>query len=997
MRSKQTKVTEIVFVIGITMLFLTFLGFQYAHRDSFSPLNYEVTCLEQPATLILEDGTSMPIAGEDAYFHYDEAKPDELLTIVMQLPEIDDKDRCITIFSTEQNIGIYIDGEERAYYNDEQYRLAGSYSASRFVTVSVGPQDSGKELRVTYQTSIATYAGVLSCPKYATIQDMLYWIYFRYIGQIAAALLLFAVGVIFIIFDTVLRLKKRADKGIGYLGIFSIVIAAWLTCQSNMRVFYSSYLSSVNLMALYMVMIAPAPIILFFNILMKYQYQKHFTILVSVAMANTALCIVLEFAGIADVINLLPVTHTIIIACCGLCLLDFCRYMKDGEITEPKAIIIGMVGFFFTVILEEANLLFLDWFFVGKYLGYGTLFLMILLGYAAFRSSEEQEREYLEAVRASQVKSSFLGNMSHEIRTPISTIMGMNEMILNESNERMVINYAQNIRNAGNILLSLVNDILDFTKIEAGRMEIVPARYELRNVLNDLLQAVGSRATLKGLGIRLDVERSTPNVLYGDELRIRQAVTNLLTNAVKYTQKGGITLKIRYVKLSEDEIRLYISVEDTGIGIRSEDQQRLFESFVRLDENRNRSVEGTGLGLAITSSIVSAMQGKIELHSEYGKGSAFTISLVQKVLDHEPVGDFEDWYVYMVRRPKQYLNQYDASDVRLLVVDDNEMNLEVIKGLLKKTGAAIDAAASGRECLELVKQKEYDLILMDHMMPEMNGIDTFKKLQEQRPKGAKNIPVVALTANAVSGAREEYLKLGFADYIAKPVEYRKLIEVMKKFLPDRVRLRAEAADEQLSGEEYLEQKGIHVQAALKYTAGDFDQYVHLLELFTSDRDRTKQKLLAEAYAEYNWKNYVTYVHGLKNCARMIGADELADMAYEHECRGKEHDKKYIRQSFDALLDIWNQTEDVIRGWLERTTDRKEAAQDAGPDEAEWTQQIDKVVQYLDVFQKKEALEVLEGLAQCRLKPWQEQLVGETIQAVKSYDYERAILILTKRE
>lgn len=581
MKSKFTKYLENFFIIAVSLLFLVFFILQVTSRDEFSPWNNKVEILKEDAGLLLEDGTVIPIEEKDGYFMYADARPGETLTVVMQLPEIDRQNRVISVFSTEQDVGIYIDGVERIYYNDEEYRLAGSYSASRFVMVPVYEEDSGHELRVTYKTSVALYAGSMACPKYAREQDMLYWIFLRYAGQITSAVILLAVGIIFILFSVVLRYKRRDDKGIGYLGIFSIIIAVWLLCQSNMRVFYSSYLSGVNLMAFYMIIIIPIPILMFFNNLMKYRYQKHINLMIVITILNTIMCLALEFMGIADTITTIPIAHVIITVCCVICLTDFCRYMKSGDIVEPFAMILGMGCFFSVVLIEEINLLFFNWFFVGKYIGYGTLFFMICFGYAAFRSSEEQEREYREAVRANKIKSDFLGNMSHEIRTPISTILGMNEMILNESDNREIIGYARNIRNAGNILLALVNDVLDFAKIEAGKMEITPVRYELRNMLNDLMQTIGTRASMKGLAIELDVEKTTPNILYGDEIRIRQAVTNLLTNAVKYTQKGGITLKVRYVNVGEEELRLYISVSDTGIGIRKEDQNRLFQSFCK--------------------------------------------------------------------------------------------------------------------------------------------------------------------------------------------------------------------------------------------------------------------------------------------------------------------------------------------------------------------------------------------------------------------------------
>ena len=332
MKSKFTKYLEIFFAIAVGLLFLVFFILQVTNRDEFSPWNNKVEILKEDACLLLEDGTEVPIEEKDGYFMYADARPGETLTVVMRLPEIDRQNRVVSVFSTEQDVGISIDGVERIYYNDEEYRLAGSYSASRFVMVPVYEEDSGHELRVTYKTSVALYAGSMACPKYAREQDMLYWIFLRYAGQITSAVILLAVGIIFILFSVVLRYKRRDDKGIGYLGIFSIIIAVWLLCQSNMRVFYSSYLSGVNLMAFYMIIIIPIPILMFFNNLMKYRYQKHINLMIVITILNTIMCLALEFMGIADTITTIPIAHVIITVCCVICLADFCRYMKSGDI-----------------------------------------------------------------------------------------------------------------------------------------------------------------------------------------------------------------------------------------------------------------------------------------------------------------------------------------------------------------------------------------------------------------------------------------------------------------------------------------------------------------------------------------------------------------------------------------------------------------------------------------------------------------------------------------
>ncbi len=537
------------------------------------------------------------------------------------------------------------------------------------------------------------------------------------------------------------------------------------------------------------------------------------------------------------------------------------------------------------------------------------------------KTRQSIEDQLQSAKSANEAKSRFLSSISHEIRTPINAVLGFDEMILRESKDQEILGYARDIQSSGKTLLALINDILDFSKIEAGKMEIIPVEYELGSLMNDIVNMSEMRAREKSLKLFVDVDENIPHILFGDEIRIKQCIINIITNAVKYTEEGAVTLKVSYEVATDEEffdddedyIDLKVSVSDTGIGIRQEDMDKLLTAFERIDEKNNRTVEGTGLGISIVTSLLGMMNSKLEVDSEYGKGSVFSFVIRQKVINWDKVGDFAKKVKESQKEVHGYKESFHAEKARLLVVDDTRTNLTVIEGLLKQTKMQIDTATSGMDALSLIRNNKYDIIFLDHRMPEMDGIQTFHTMQEMEGNLNRETPVIALTANAISGSREMYFKEGFTNYMSKPVDPVKLEEMILSYLPKELISRPgddsyveegapDDGEEKAIIKELLKINGIDVNTAIERCGSAVAARDVMRDFWLAIDDRAGY---IERYeTEKNIKDYTIYVHGLKSSARAIGALDLSEKAEYLEACGNGGDIDEIEMLTPGLLTLY---------------------------------------------------------------------------------------------
>lgn len=646
----------------------------------------------------------------------------------------------------------------------------------------------------------------------------------------------------------------------------------------------------------------------------------------------------------------------------------------------------------------------------------GSLMLLVVIAWnKQLQVRLKQKAE--EAETAANSKSAFLANISHEIRTPLNAILGMNELVLRESRQPHIKEYAMYIKNSGKSLLTIISDILDLSKIESGKVYLVNENYSLSSLVEDVERSIQKRIMEKGLELKIYVEPELHENLKGDEVRIKQIIMNLLTNAVKYTEKGEVRLYITGTVVDNKQ-DLTIEVSDTGIGMRSEDMDKLFTNFERLDLKRNRSVEGTGLGLPITKNLLVAMGGDITVSSVYGEGSTFTATVGQEIVNEEQIGDYRKKYKEKLHHEVRYHESFHAEDARILVVDDNEVNLKIVVGLAKNTKLQIDTALSAAEGLKLIRQHSYQLLLIDHMMPEMDGIEMLQHVKTMDGGIYKDIPAVAITANALSGAKQTYLDAGFCGYLSKPIDPERFEQIIKDNLPQEYV--TECGDgngdtategQETDGtsdpkqEEEWSILGIDIAKALSYIGGSRELYISLLQTYLDGSEERIRKL-EECKNKEDIFNYDITIHGLKGISASIGADSMAIAAagLEEACKDPQTAMTYIQMNHDQVVSRYRELLEQIKKWLANIETDGKIEKEAVTNITEMLTIISDLKTAVFEYKEKAACTCLERLYKTEIPELADEMgakyygiLDKLYQYVSDYDMDKAYELAEKLE
>lgn len=855
---------------------------------------------------------------------------------------------------TGANVRVFLDGEPLYQYEASDTGLEETpENNEHFFNIPADFQTG--ELFITLTVTHPNKAA-LSDVKIKTHDMMLIGVVGNDIADISCCLLMVIMAIILFVLALIRRYTGQPNRGELVLGITALSSGFYYFIETDtLSIFYD--FQNAYIIGDYLSLMLPLFLALYFKKILQMKYPHRFRILLSSMMLCTVIQIFtqvfiepdikkLEYISVTAkavicviaVISLIPLyrknkNYSILLSMFSISLLLSGTIIDLFSNTPFDYMYNNLAGQYsmtiFSIMMTVVHILHLS-----KEYQAATEKNALLLkeqvnttkqqNLQLIQAKKEADAARQEALAANEAKGKFLARMSHEIRTPINAVLGMDEMILRESGESQIKEYAMDIYTAGQTLLALINEILDFSKIDSGKMEIVSAEYDFSSLINDLSNMISQRVKSKNLAFKAEIDPSIPSRLYGDDVHIRQILTNLLTNAVKYTHEGTVWLRVLCQTSTETAI-LKFEVEDTGIGIKEEDLPKLSAEFERIEEEKNRNIEGTGLGMSITIQLLELLNSKLCVESTYGKGSKFYFDLEQKIINPTPIGDFES-RIEQIAESYHYNAALFAPNAKILVVDDNATNRKVLRNLLKETKVQITDANGGRECLELVQKNHYDLIFLDHMMPEMDGVETLHHIKELSNCPCENTPIIVLTANAISGAKENYLSEGFDDFLSKPIVPEKLENLMKKMLPKELLQKRSKESEPVlplaktdTTDALLEQlpyvDGLDWHYAWQHLP-DIELLEYTVKEFYLQIDTAADKL-KQAYQKISetdaLEQYRILVHSMKSLSATVGLIPLSGLAKILEYAAKDGKIDVITSLTDIFLEEWRSYRQKLQG------------------------------------------------------------------------------------
>ena len=890
---------KIFFLVLLAVSCVYFLAYQFAEK----PIDLDTTnaVVLQGFEAVDRAGNTFTVQTEMRYEYDDNG----VFEMTGKLPDsIRDESLCFrSFYDTEVLIG----GE--TVYTYSMIKDAGIVGGAvkaihHFIELDPSREGQSVAIRQYRGSSPDCRAGTV---YFGTVSDIYRLMFRKYGTAFIAGLLMLSLALIILVFGLAMQYRTKRSAGIVSISIGVALTALWIVTDSYFYPFIFGHNHIDGLMSYLVCMLLPCPYLFYADSLQKGRYRKIYTVMQVITLANFFILSVLHFTGLVKFYDSMVVIDVLLVLVIAAIAVILIREFREGYIRTYPYTATGIIGFMLCGFGEILIVLSPDFVNSGAMILIG---LMWLLGFAVAQQMEDSrmvDMERQQALELSHTKSAFLASMSHEIRTPINSIMGMNELILRENKDPDIRNYAGTIQRSGRMLLSLINDVLDYSRIEAGKLEIMEEEYRLSELIMDISAIAKERAEQKGLDCDIRIAERIPDGLRSDEVRIKQILLNLLSNAVKYTDEGGIGLTVGGEYSDDETFELKFEVKDTGRGIKAEDQKHLFEAFGRGDLKKNRSIEGTGLGLAIVKSITDSMNGTISVSSEYQKGSVFTVILPQHVVDHSSVPvELKD---LRASDRKAARHPFAAPDAIILAVDDNTPNLSIVSAFLKDTKARIDLCTNGKDALTKCREKEYDLILLDHMMPEPDGIQTLEMIRKDPESKNRETKAVVLTANALSGSRQMYMKAGFADYLAKPLEADSLEAIVRKNLPpekvhdeepgcaDDGVMEFEASGADSAAEDELPEavwqiEGLDVEDGLLHTGGSEALYREILtDIATGGHDAAKDLLQSAAMQDY--EQYRITAHSIKGLMATIGAGEMSTAAKRQEYAARNGEYVFI--------------------------------------------------------------------------------------------------------